>query len=359
MSPTTPSSAGTGAGHPFTLPVVPHAEPGSHLKSYPETCPKGGEQPSRNEAGPISHMELGPALTAAQIDPTGTYALRDLSKRVISVDGSGSGTWDWAFVGPYDSYPRDVMPLSFSADPTSGKANLTAQNNNLNWPLHANGKSTNWEWTFWASSGYGSGYPVLSLSATPGQTLPDGGQAYKLSYVNGNTTMYLAADSGSWNWLYVSGSNSSSQFSFHKFFVIKSKVELLFKATWPGSDFIYSAFNTGDVYYQALSDAQAGSIYQDSGLRNYQWRAEVFDCDDFSYVYKAQASRNAYAGNAEYGYAVGVIFGRTSTGAHAVNVFIDPQGKVRILEPQNGTIVDGSAWKDSAGEAYKPYFVLM
>jgi hypothetical protein len=358
MSHTLHSSASTG-GDPFALPVVPHAEPGSHLKSYPQAGPRGVEQPPKSGPGLASHMELGPALTASQIDPTGTYALRDLSERVISVNSSGSGTWDWAFVGQYKDYPQDVMPLSFSADPMSGKANLTAQNRGLSWPLHANGSSTNWEWTFWASSGYGSGYPVLSLSATPGQTLPNGGLAYKLSCLNGNTTMYLAADSGSWNWLYVSASSSSTQFSFHKFFVIKSKVQQLFQATRPGAEFIYSAFNTGDLYYQALSDAQAGSVYQDSGLRNYHWRSQVFDCDDFSYVYKAQASRNAYAANAEYGYAVGVIFGRTSTGAHAVNVFIDPQGKVRILEPQNGKIVDGKDWKDDAGEAYKPYFVLM
>lgn len=349
----------TGVGHSFALPVVPHAEPGSHLASCPEAGPRGVEQPTVSDAGLASHMELGPALTASQIDPTGTYALRDLSGRVIGVNSSGAGTWDWAFVGQYKSYPQDVMPLSFSADPTSGKANLTAQNGSLSWPLHANGSSTNWEWTFWASSGYGAGYPVLPLSATPGQTLPNGGQTYKLSYVNGSTTMHLTADSGSWNWLYVSASNSSTQFTFHKFFVIKSKVQQLFEATWPGADFIYSAFNTPDTYYQALSNAQAGSVYQESGLRAYHWRAEVFDCDDFSYVYKAQASRHAYAANAEYGYAVGVIFARTSTGGHAVNVFIDPQGKVKILEPQNGSIVDGKDWKDSAGEAYQPFFVLM
>jgi len=357
MSRTTQSHGRTGSSS--ETPVVTSPEPGVHLRTYPEASPKGVEQPPQNESALHSHMMLGPALRAGQIDPSCTYALKDTGGRVLSVDGAGSGTWSWAFVGKYNSYPKDVLPLSFSADPTIGSANLSAQRAGLSWPLQANGSSTNWEWTFWAASNYGAGYSPLSLNATPGKTLPDGGQAYQLSHLNGSTTMYLAADSGSWNWLYISGSHTSTQFTIHKFFVIKSKVEQLFRVTWPDADFSYSAFNTGDTYYQAVSDAEAGRIYQDSNLRNYLWRAEVFDCDDFSYVYKAQASRRAYAANAEYGYAVGVIFGRTSSSRHAVNVFIDPSGNVRILEPQNGTIIDGNEWKDSGGEFYEPYFLLM
>ena len=69
--------------------------------------------------------------------------------------------------------------------------------------------------------------------------------------------------------------------------------------------------------------------------------------------------KDAYDNNAEYGYAVGVIFGHTAESAHAVNIFIDTQGVVKILEPQGGTIINGSAWRDSNGELCDPTFILM
>lgn len=349
-----------GALAQFALPINAHAEPGSQLKSYPQAGAKGLDKAQGStQAETASAMVLGQALAASKLDPAGVYALKDPQGRVLCVDGAGSGTWNWAFMGQYTDYPQDVLPLSVSSDPTQGPANLSIQSGGLSWPLHANGKSSNWEWTFWASSGYGEGYPVMGLSAQLSQTNPDGSQSYKLAWNNAGTTMHLAADAGSWNWLYVSGSNAGSQYTFHKFFVIKNKVEQLFQSTWPGSSFVYSAFNTGDEFYEAISDTQAGTIYQESGLRNYKWKNEVFDCDDFSYVYKAQASKTAYASSAEFGYAIGVIFGRTSTGAHAVNVFVDTRGQVRIIEPQTGGIVAGKDWKDGNGEAYKPYFVLM
>ncbi|MGK7911349.1 MAG: lectin MOA-related protein [Synechococcus sp.] len=342
----------------FAQQVISHPEPGDHLKSYPDGVDKGKDTPEADAPEGEHFVVLSNPIPADQLDPATPYVVRDVYGRVLSINNAGAGDWEWAYFGKYASYPKDVLPLTFSADPTKGSAILIAQNGGLSWPLHANGKATSWEWTFWAKSGYDNGYPVMSLTARLSQTNPDGTQFYKLTWDNAGTTMSLCADSGDWNWLYVS-SSKASEFTFHKFYVIKAKVDELFKATWPSASFVYSAFNTGDEFYEAITDAAAGRIYQNSGLRGYQWKPEVFDCDDFSYVYKAQASKDAYANAAEYGYAVGVIFGSTPTGAHAVNVFISPAGEVRILEPQTGDIVAGKDWKNDAGVAYSPYFVLM
>ena len=342
----------------FACQVTPHHEPDDHLKSYPDGVAKGEDAPEGVAPEGEHLIVLSNPIPADQLDPATPYVVKDLYGRVLCVNGAGAGDWEWAYFGQYESYPKDVMPVSFSADPTKGAATLIAQNGGLSWPLHANGKATSWEWTFWAKSGYGTGYPVMSLTARVSQTNPDGTEYYEVTWDNAGTSMSLCVDSGSWNWLYVS-SSKASQFTFHKFYVKKAKVDELFKATWPSASFIYSAFNTGDEFYEAITDAQAGRIYQNSGLRGYTWKPEVFDCDDFSYVYKAQASKDAYANAAEYGYAVGVIFGSTPTGAHAVNVFIDTGGGVKILDPQNGQIMAGKDWKTSGGVAYSPYFVLM
>src|SRR5512145_381950 len=132
-------------------------EPEVHLQSYPDGLAKGEEAPageSLDDAEQI--LVLSDPISATQIDPTTSYVLKDLYGRVLSVNGAGSGSWQWAYVGEYNRYPKDVMPLFFSQDPTKG-ANLTVNTSGTSWPLHANGQASSWEWAFWASSGYGGG----------------------------------------------------------------------------------------------------------------------------------------------------------------------------------------------------------
>ncbi|MCB1054963.1 MAG: lectin MOA-related protein [Acidobacteria bacterium] len=335
-------------------------EPGDHLASHPDAPPRGDTRAARaEEAAHDRLIVLSEALSTSQLAADTPYVLRDEYGRVLCVENSGVNTWQWAYVGPYDSYPNDVLPLHFSADPTTG-GQLIAQATQP-WPLHSNGKATSWEWTFWAASTYSPNgdYPTMKLKAHPVQTAPNQPDKVSLSWDNAGTTMYLCADTGTWNWLYVSSTHTRSDFTIHKFYVKKAKVSALFQQTWPGASFVYSAFNTGDEYYEAITDPQAKSIYGHSGLSGFSYVPEVFDCDDYSYVYKAQASKDAWSSRPEFGYAVGVLFGANANGAHAVNVFIDPKGGVRVLEPQNGSIVAGADWKDAQGVAYQPYFVLM
>lgn len=317
--------------------VNAHPAPDDHLKSYPDNATKGEK----------SFGILSKSIALDQLDPAATYVVKDVYDRVLCVNGAGAGGWQWAYFGQYASYPKDVMPISFASDPTKNVAALSAHIGSRIWPLYANGTSTTKEWTFWAGDNY-KGYPVMMLKA---QVSPQNQDAYELIWSNAGNDMSLCADEGPWNWLYVSNSKSS-QLTFHKFYVQASRLAQLFKATWPGATFSFQGFGT-HTYLEAISDAQARRIYRDSGLQEFNYKPSVFDSDDFSYVYKAQASKDAYLYGTEYGYAVGLLFGTSNGSEQAANVFIDVAGRVRVIEPQTGQIMYGEDW------AFTPSLVLM
>lgn len=333
----------------------PHADPGDLLAGHLH-APRRGEDSTGRARGDGPVITLSDPIPAEQIDANTPYVIKDSHGRVLSVQDAGSGTWEWAYFGAYDSYWTDVFPLQFSGNPVDKPSSITMPART--WPLHSNGTSTSWEYAFWAPSDYGSSYPVMSLTAKAAQVDPEGFQTYTLSWNNGGTTMSLCADSGSWNWAYVSSTHAAAALTFHKFYVQRKKLDSLFSAAWPDASYDLK-LNTGDSHYEALTTSQVMATYHNSGLAQYSWKANYFDCDDFSYVYKAQSSKDAYAVSPEYGYAVGIIFGRTAGSAHAVNVFIDTSGTVQVIEPQNGQIVEGKDWKDRTGAAYSPYFILM
>jgi hypothetical protein len=132
------------------------------------------------------------------------------------------------------------------------------------------------------------------------------------------------------------------------------EVKRLLLAEWPYALGLYALQLTGDKVYAPLSDSAAREMWSNNtGLSEIRWTPSVFDCDDFSYVYKAAASLAGYEAGNEVAYAVGVIWGDSSAGGHAVNVYINELGKVKVLEPQNGMVIDGASWD------YIPYFVIM
>lgn len=329
-----------------------------HPSPHPKGLPRPDESP-RLQAE-LSVIELSPPVNPSAIDPSTPYVL-DAFGRVLCADGAVGDTQHWAYVAPYQSYPQAVYPVYVTGDPTQGSgAALQIQPLLSMQPLYSTGQSTNWNWAKWIdpNTANSPNDQRMILKAQPGQQDPSGVH-YRLYWMNNSTRMYLAADGGAWNWLYVSASASPEEFLFRKFYVNKAKLENLFRATWPNADFRYLEFGTGDDHFEAIDHFQAQQIYRDSGLSAYRYRPEVFDCDDYSYVYKGQASKQAYAANAQLGYAVGVIFARSANGAHAVNLYINTAGIVQILEPQNGQIVAGKDWKDDKGSPYAPYFILM
>jgi hypothetical protein len=124
-----------------------------------------------------------------------------------------------------------------------------------------------------------------------------------------------------------------------------------FQNEWPNAQIANQVY--ADRSYAGLPTKDAVDIWNQTGLGRYTWTEESFDCDDFSYVYKGAVSKHVYGMPVKVPVAVGIVFGRKPGAAHAVNIFLDELGRVRILEPQNGSVVDGKDWD------YTPYFVLM
>ena len=295
-------------------------------------------------------VEISAPLAGETVVAGEPYVLKDTSGRVLCMNLTGRVDWEWAFVGQYASYPGNVLPISFSANPFTTNATVYADQGKSKWKLYANGSATSWEWLFWGDSGWQK--PVLSVKASG--TL----QSFKLRHSNGGVEMGVCADAGTWHWAYVGGSSYTPlDLSLHKFFVSRAKLVAALKKAWPKASFSY--LRTNDTEYEVIDNAKAVQIWNSSKLTNYTWKKDVFDCDDFSYVYKAEASRRAYDDNAVRSYAIGCVAATTSNGAHAANLFVNYSGQVRILEPQTGHVIDPETWTDKKGVKYEPYEVLL
>ena len=72
-----------------------------------------------------------------------------------------------------------------------------------------------------------------------------------------------------------------------------------------------------------------------------------FDCEDYTKRWSGIASQ-LYPK-----FCLGIVLVKTSTGAHALNCFLDEFGKFHYIEPQ----ING--WFDDEAEMYEPYMVWM
>jgi hypothetical protein len=81
-----------------------------------------------------------------------------------------------------------------------------------------------------------------------------------------------------------------------------------------------------------------------------QYVSEFFDCDNFAIrlfgIIRGNPSTSAYP--------FGLIFVTTETYAHAINIFLDDDGKVWYVEPQNDRI-----WRANEETVYDPYFCMI
>jgi hypothetical protein len=302
---------------------------------------------------------LSDPIKLAAVVPNTPYLVVDGSNRILCPAGYGADSWDYAFFGTYADYAGYVMGASFDTNPSASAAQINLGPPQSSKFLHAYGTATSWEYAIWADSNI-SGSPALRFNAQSTAKA----DWFNLTYSYSSTTMKLCVDSGSWNWAYVGGSSYTAiDVSLRKFFLTGADLTQLFKSAWPDATIDSNSFRQADTDYELLDTSRAGVIYADSGLSSYKWIPDVFDCDDFSYVYKAQACRQAYADNQATGnavvrsYALGVIWGRSANSAHAVNVFVDYTGSVKVLEPQNGSIVDAADWQDGQGSPYVPFFI--
>ncbi|MHA7630217.1 lectin MOA-related protein [Corallococcus sp. M7] len=251
------------------------------------------------------------------------------------------GTMGWAVLAAM-SHPTDPIPVAFEADPFKGatrayslisdqKAYLCIPDTKgLSLPLYF---STN-------------------PAAVPAQLTATGTNVQFTLSIQANGQNYNVcagapnSGAGGWSWLYAHPTDAAASFSTEYFALDRHLLETLLKRQWPALSLQY--LGRGDAYYGVLSNAKAKAIWNAANFGQLRYQPDVFDCEDFSYVYKAQVSRQQYADyvatGIKFAYAAGSIVGDKPPGAHAVNIFIDETFTAQILEPQNGTIVPGSQW---------------
>ncbi|TPW38731.1 hypothetical protein FKD06_25280 [Serratia sp. SRS-8-S-2018] len=309
--------------------------------------PQALSEPKKSEGRSISL--LSEPISHDRLLPWTPYIIKELnSSRVLCINHGAAGDWEWPYLGEYDDYLSDVIPIELSEDPTVRPAMMGTK---AGFSLHSNGTSTSWDWVFFGKEH--DQYPIIKLKAKVIGKNSDGRDYYQLSWNNKNIDMSLSCEPGAWNWLYIS-SAEHNLFTIHQRYLTYPLLKNLLKNTWPHAEISDGGLHTLDRRYLMISEKQAKKIYEDSMLSQYKWKEDVFDCDDFSFVYKAQASMYAYKNNAECGYAVGVLFGLGKSGSgHVINIFIDYASKVKIIEPQSGKIIDGKDW------SYTPFFILI
>lgn len=112
-------------------------------------------------------------------------------------------------------------------------------------------------------------------------------------------------------------------------------------------------FYQADPKYGSLDYDLLFDIWKDSGLGNYRWKANKFDCDDFAVCLKGEVAKYSYkqVRPDDKGSLCGIMWGRNARGAHAFNFTIDPFKNLILFEPQNG--------KQMAPDAYTPYFCVV
>ncbi|MDE9493094.1 lectin MOA-related protein [Xenorhabdus bovienii] len=177
---------------------------------------------------------------------------------------------------------------------------------------------------------------------------------YRLVWNNQGTEMFLYSHSHDESRSLLTANNKKySLFTLHADFIKEKLIKPLVKKTWPNIKLRLFTFRILDPFYKLVSDEKVRRIYKESGLENFKYRKNSFDCDDFSFVYKAQASKEAYSNNEKFGYAIGVIFGVLGESVHAVNIFIDHDLKVKLIKPQHGEIIEAKDWE------YTPFYILI
>ena len=131
----------------------------------------------------------------------------------------------------------------------------------------------------------------------------------------------------------------------------QGEVERIIRDVYPG---VAINFYQSDGSYGSLDYDLLHGIWNNSGLANYQWKAEKFDCDDFAICMKAEASKYSYNQTLpnNKGSLCGIMWGQNAAGTHhAYNFTIDPFGKLILLEPQNG--------QQMAHNDYNPYLCVV
>lgn len=85
-----------------------------------------------------------------------------------------------------------------------------------------------------------------------------------------------------------------------------------------------------DRQYAEKSIVYWKSVYGQIKDKLLKWEPDIFDCDDFAHVIKAEFSLLKING-------IGIVRGKTPRGFHCWNIILTDNG-IRYMEPQTGSI---------------------
>ena len=333
-----------------------------HQTDLPSACMPPPDAPA---------VGMSAAVDSHGFETNTEYIVADGAGRVLCVEGAANPMWTqgWLYMGLPQSYANDMVTLSFTENPFEGQATPKIRANGDRFLFADYNKAGPMPQDSWTLAGPTKSnepkHPLLGVRATP---LMPTQPAVLLSYGDGKgDTGYLTAGKGSgWSWLTLSkeGAYNAAEFFFHKLHLERKDIFGLLNAYWPSEDFsarnVWFMEQDGLTPYALVPDYLAADLWAQSGLPSIPPRKEkALDCDDYAFIYRAQAARALYETKRAYPYALGVISGVTADEklAHAANVYINYMGDLMILEPQTGVSVPGTAWR-VGGQLLTPYRVI-
>ncbi|UVN42731.1 lectin MOA-related protein [Pseudomonas mosselii] len=308
---------------PFHLPIIPpeHALRRSHdERAYPVPAP-----------GPGNGL-LSPPLRFSEIANDASYVLIDDKGRVLCAHQQDK--WDWAYLGDFDAFHQDMLYFAVSTARVGTETILRSTRRDKPWNFFVDPNG----WLF-ASAQRWPDCPMLELHFT---NMRPGSNQFILEFDFGSGPRALSAGNGPWDYLRIDTPEHAIRFTLHRYHMPGRKLADLISQTWP--DVNTELLHEADRPYLGISAHHAEQIWNDSNLGRYQWREGSFDSDDFAFIYKAQASLDAYRGNLPHPYAVGWISGTNARHRLTANLFMDLNGKLNTLDPQSGEIIPAANW---------------
>lgn len=209
----------------------------------------------------------------------------------------------------------------------------------------------------WAPKNINNDTPLAEIRTEP-STAGDG--SFYLKTLFAGNEYYVTDNVKTPDYLNLTNSKPATSYSFHKIYLPKGQLSKAFQAVpdWNDATFFPGSSYYTDHYYETIADEQMGEIYKEMKAWGVKYQENIFDCDDFAFVYKAFASYHAYKSKPSWAYAVGLIMAKTSDSGHAAIVFVTQAGEIKIFEPQTGQIFTPANWKNN-GEVWKPTMILM
>tara|TARA_R100001163_G_C5068402_1_gene208662 strand:- start:12598 stop:13128 length:531 start_codon:yes stop_codon:yes gene_type:complete len=103
-----------------------------------------------------------------------------------------------------------------------------------------------------------------------------------------------------------------------------------------------SKVKNADSKYSAYSHADLKKFLHDDVTNALQYKPENFDCDDFAVVTMGNEKKWHWNSKVNRGSTFGIVWGDIRTDdepnesrPHAVNMYVDPEGELWLIEPQN------------------------